>query len=259
MAGSGATFTGLTIGPTLVTTTGAVALGMAFGLFGRKRRDDESDDVLSAAAASGVGFMPNGAVAVAGTVDGIAAASGAVLDANDAEALMPRWRRPSLIQARKADPIRDNTPAAAPDLRSGPRRPARGSRAAGHPLSRRPPAGLARRAARRRDRLPRPGRRGPAAREVRRVLAGPEPGRPAGLAPQDDPRRGRRPTEARRAMARSPRCRTLPTPGRWAIRRRRRRLRAPTSSRAPPRRLTVGLLAQHQDVLVDDVGDEARG
>ena len=29
------TFTGLTVGPTLVTTTGAVALGMAFGLFGR--------------------------------------------------------------------------------------------------------------------------------------------------------------------------------------------------------------------------------
>jgi len=108
MAGlQGPTFTGLTIMPTLVTTTGAVALGMAFGLFGRKRRDDESDDVLSAAAASGVGFMPNGAVAVAG----IAAASGAVLDANDSEALMPRWRRPSLIQARKADPIRDNEPA----------------------------------------------------------------------------------------------------------------------------------------------------
>ena len=103
----GPTFTGLTIGPTLVTTTGAVALGMAFGLFGRKRRD-EGDDVLSAAAASGVGFMPHdGAVAV----DGIAAASGAVLDVDDTEALMPRWRRPSLIQARKADPIRDNEPA----------------------------------------------------------------------------------------------------------------------------------------------------
>jgi hypothetical protein len=29
------------------------------------------------------------------------------------EALMPRWRRPSLIQARKADPIRDNVPAPA--------------------------------------------------------------------------------------------------------------------------------------------------
>ncbi len=110
MAGfQGPSLIGLTIGPTLVTTTGAVALGMAFGLFGRKRREDESDDALSAAAASGVGFMPHdGAVAVA---DGIAAASGAVLGADDTEALMPRWRRPSLIQARKADPIRDNEPA----------------------------------------------------------------------------------------------------------------------------------------------------
>ena len=65
MAGlQGPTFTGLTVGPTLVTTTGAVALGMAFGLFGRRRREDESDDMLSAAAASGVGFMASTAVAV---------------------------------------------------------------------------------------------------------------------------------------------------------------------------------------------------
>ena len=67
-------------------------------------------DDLSAAAASGVGFMPGAAVAV-GTIDGIAAASGAVLDMEDSEALLPRWRRPSLLQARKADPIRDNEPA----------------------------------------------------------------------------------------------------------------------------------------------------
>jgi hypothetical protein len=106
----GPSFPGLTIGPTLVTTTGAVALGMAFGLFGRKRREDESDDVLSAAAASGVGFMQHdGAVAV--HADGIAAASGAMLDVDDTEALMPRWRRPSLMAARKADPVRDTAPA----------------------------------------------------------------------------------------------------------------------------------------------------
>jgi len=46
-----------------------------------------------------------------GTIDGIAAASGAVLGMEDSEALLPRWRRPSLLQARKADPIRDNEPA----------------------------------------------------------------------------------------------------------------------------------------------------
>jgi MYXO-CTERM domain-containing protein len=111
MAGlQGPTFTGPTVGPTLVTTTGAVALGMAFGLFGRRRREDESDDVLSAAAASGVGYLPDGATAT-GSVDGIAAATGAVLDADETEALLPRWRRPSLIKARKADPIRANEPA----------------------------------------------------------------------------------------------------------------------------------------------------
>jgi hypothetical protein len=104
------TFTGLTVAPTLVTTTGAVALGMAFGLFGRKRREDD-DDALSAAAASGVGFLPGAALAV-GTMDGIAAPGGVdVLDVDDTEALLPRWRRPSLLQARKADPIRDNEPA----------------------------------------------------------------------------------------------------------------------------------------------------
>jgi hypothetical protein len=109
MAGlHGPTFTGLTIVPTLATTTGAVALGMAFGLFGRRRREDESDDVLSAAAASGVGFMPHGPALAVGTADALAA--GGVM-ADDTEALLPRWRRPSLLQARKADPIRDNEPA----------------------------------------------------------------------------------------------------------------------------------------------------
>ena len=102
----GWTFTGFPLAPTLVTTTGAVAMGMAFGLFGRRRHEDESDDTLSAAAASGVGFMQHD-----GPV-GVATAAGAVLDVLDNEALMPRWRRPSLIQARKADPIRDMAPAA---------------------------------------------------------------------------------------------------------------------------------------------------
>jgi hypothetical protein len=107
----GGIFTGFPLVPTLVTTTGAVAMGMAFGLFGRRRREDEDDDALSAAAANGVGFVQHdGAVAV-GAANGIAAASGAVLDLDDTEALMPRWRRPSLIQARKADPIRDMAPA----------------------------------------------------------------------------------------------------------------------------------------------------
>lgn len=117
----GPTFTGLTIGPTLVTTTGIVALGMALGLFGRRRREGDGDDVMAMAAAMGVS-VAHGDLAAAGRSgvavgdapearDDVAAASGAVLETEDMEALMPRWRRPSLLQARKADPIRDSTPA----------------------------------------------------------------------------------------------------------------------------------------------------
>jgi hypothetical protein len=115
------TFPRFGLAPTLVTTTGAVTAAMAFGLFGRRRRDDEdlSDDVLAAAAARGLAVAPAlGAVATAErTADGTDLVDGAAQDGigapygADLEMLMPRWRRPSLIQARKADPIRDNTPA----------------------------------------------------------------------------------------------------------------------------------------------------
>ena len=53
----GPTFPGFSLGLTLVSTTGAVAAAMAFGLFGRRRRDGEapdSDAVLAAAAATGI-------------------------------------------------------------------------------------------------------------------------------------------------------------------------------------------------------------
>jgi hypothetical protein len=113
------TFPGLSLAPTLVTTTGLVATAMAFGLFGRRRRDDDEppDGVLAAAAASGIGVVPRDMVGatVAGTdaaiADGIPANRDDLADAAAMEALMPRWRRPSLIQARKTDPIRDTTPA----------------------------------------------------------------------------------------------------------------------------------------------------
>lgn len=91
----------MSAGPTLVTTTGTVAMAMAFGLFGKRRRDGEqpaSDGELAAAAAVGAGVA---AIVVPPESD-----------VEAAEAMMPRWRRPSLLQARKADPIRDFTPAA---------------------------------------------------------------------------------------------------------------------------------------------------
>ena len=80
-------------------TGGAAVIAMAFLFFGKRRRDGEQpapDEVLQTAAA---------------TVDSYTAATqlvppvaGQILD--PAELAMPRWRRPSLLEARKKDPIR---------------------------------------------------------------------------------------------------------------------------------------------------------
>jgi hypothetical protein len=88
--------------PSLVGTTGAVTMAMAFAIFGRKRRDEEQpapDEVLQANAARGIDVAPSSDLA-----RGIAATAAAA--PVDLEASMPRWRRPSLQQARKADPSR---------------------------------------------------------------------------------------------------------------------------------------------------------
>jgi hypothetical protein len=92
---------------------------MAFLLFGKRRRSDDPtapDEVLAASAAAGFGFASVArAVAVpeAPAVDPAAAAAAAAamsaLDAGpapDLDAHLPRWRRPSLMEARKADPTR---------------------------------------------------------------------------------------------------------------------------------------------------------
>jgi len=103
------TFTGFALAPTVITTTGAVTAAMALSLFGRRRReDDPPDDVLAAAAGHGVAVAAFDAMA---SVQGVAGLDVGALDAAAMEALLPRWRRPSLLQARKADPIRDATPA----------------------------------------------------------------------------------------------------------------------------------------------------
>lgn len=80
-----------------VGSTAAVGVWMAFSLFGKRRRDEEmpaSAEALQAAAAAGLGLVPS---------------SGLVPELADPELLMPRWRRPSLLEARKHDPIRDGT------------------------------------------------------------------------------------------------------------------------------------------------------
>lgn len=94
---------GLRLLPTLVGTSGAVAMALAFAIFGKKRRDEDPpapDEVLYAHAARGTGVA-----ATAEFTHGVVA-QGAIPPPFDVEASMPRWRRPSLLEARKADPTR---------------------------------------------------------------------------------------------------------------------------------------------------------
>lgn len=101
---SGPPIGGLTLASSAVTATGTVAMAMAFGLFGKRRRAGDPpgpDGQLAAAAALGVGVRP------------FPLALPEFEEAEDPEAQLPRWRRPSLLQARKADPIRDAVAPAA--------------------------------------------------------------------------------------------------------------------------------------------------
>ena len=87
--------------PLAAGTTGAVTLAMAFIVFGRRRRDEEQ-------------MAPDGVLAAASRTGGSAVASAALVPAGapaiplpiDLDAHLPRWRRPSLLEARKADPRR---------------------------------------------------------------------------------------------------------------------------------------------------------
>jgi hypothetical protein len=100
--------------PTVVVTTGGVTMLMAFLAFGKRRRDESptaSDDVLEQAAGRGLGIPGySGLVPAAAPVAFAAPADAPVAAAvplpYDPEAQLPRWRRPSLMEARKADPLR---------------------------------------------------------------------------------------------------------------------------------------------------------
>jgi hypothetical protein len=85
-------------------------------VFGKKRRDGEptaADDILAANAARGTGIAPTpkmmpstvmpGAVVAATAVQ---AAIGVVPEEETVDGHMPRWRRPSLMEERKKDPLR---------------------------------------------------------------------------------------------------------------------------------------------------------
>lgn len=83
--------------PTMTTTTAVVTAAMALGLFGKRRRDGEPtapDEVLHAAAASATVAIATSALVPAAAVPA------------EPDAHLPRWRRPSLLEARKADPLR---------------------------------------------------------------------------------------------------------------------------------------------------------
>ncbi len=104
----------LSLTPTLLGTTGAVTMALSFALFGKKRRDETQpapDEVLRAQAARGTGVASSGDLVQSGAAHGMTLVPAVVRNAafpapTDAEATMPRWRRPSLIEARKADPRR---------------------------------------------------------------------------------------------------------------------------------------------------------
>jgi hypothetical protein len=83
--------------PTFLLSTTAVVVWMSFMLFNKRRRDEEPpapDAVLQASAAAGLAVAPG-----SGYVPPV-----------DPESLMPRWRRPSLMEARRTDPIRTPGP-----------------------------------------------------------------------------------------------------------------------------------------------------
>lgn len=89
--------------PVMITTTGTVVVWAAFVFFGKRRRDGDPpapDAVLAANAASGPEPIP-----VERLVPPIVPAD-LPPGVDPTEAGLPRWRRPSLLQARKTDPLR---------------------------------------------------------------------------------------------------------------------------------------------------------
>jgi hypothetical protein len=93
----------------VAATSAVVGAAMALSLFGKRRRDGEQPDTDEAMARQAATGVATATAAIAGAaLAGPATAGPAPVPAPlDAEAAMPRWRRPSLMEARKADPIRD--------------------------------------------------------------------------------------------------------------------------------------------------------
>jgi hypothetical protein len=96
----------------VAATSTVVGAAMALSLFGKRRRDGEqpdTDEAMARQAATGVATA-TAAIAGAALAGPTSPGPAPVPAPLDAEAAMPRWRRPSLMEARKADPIRDAVP-----------------------------------------------------------------------------------------------------------------------------------------------------
>jgi hypothetical protein len=93
---------GMPLVPTMISTAGGVTLMMGLMFFGKRRRDGEQpepDEALSMAAATGTGDVATAALVPPPASQPV-----------DVEMSMPRWRRPSLVKARKNDPLRNAAP-----------------------------------------------------------------------------------------------------------------------------------------------------
>jgi hypothetical protein len=90
--------------PVMIATTGAAVVWAGFIVFGRRRRDGDPpapDAVLASNAATGPEPVP-----LTDLVPPVTPSRPVPPGVEPDEALLPRWRRPSLLQARKTDPLR---------------------------------------------------------------------------------------------------------------------------------------------------------
>jgi hypothetical protein len=90
--------------PVMITTTGSAVVWAGFVIFGRRRRDGDPsapDPVLASNAATGPEPVPFTELVPPETPPWPVPPG-----VDPDEASLPRWRRPSLLQARKTDPLR---------------------------------------------------------------------------------------------------------------------------------------------------------
>lgn len=88
-------------------------MAMAFLLFGRRRREDDEPGEAQQPATRAVGMPPSSVLVPEAEVP-------------EHERHLPRWRRPSLLEARKTDPLRTERPTVNLTFGSGAVRPVDG-------------------------------------------------------------------------------------------------------------------------------------